>query len=598
MSSAGGPAPLVQDIGFCLILSGILCVLFTRLKIPTIAAFLVAGVLVGPEVGGFVTDKGNIETIASLGLTLLLLVIGLEMDVKKLLESGKTLILSGLLQFPLCVAFGYAVTLALRSTGWSMVSGTYVPIYVGFTVAASSTLLVVKLLQEKYQMDTVVGRVGLGILIFQDIWSIVVLAVQPNFQNPEMGTVGLTFLGIGIVLLTSILLAKYVLPTAFKWIAKTPELMLVVATGWCFGLGAFGANLEHILALIGIHLHLSVTMEMGALIAGATIAGLPYAHEVVTKVAVVRDFFVTLFFVGLGMGIPRPESIDILIWAAILGAICVLARYVVFFPLMYFTGLDRRNAFVGATKLAQISEFCLVIAYLGLGFDHLESRMVSAVIFGFVITALGTPALFVVADTLHDRLGSLLSLLGFKIPPVIHASASEEESPEVVLLGFHRVASSLLHEIKRTRPEMLKRMLVIDFNVALHAKISATGARVKYGDISNTESLHHLGIDQAQVIICTIQDDVLKGTSNTQLARNLRHLNPTAMIIVNAVTLDSVPSMYRAGANYVYLARIETATALVPAIEAGLGGQESLESYKRGQEAARGVISSREEALP
>ena len=595
-TAAGGTESLVADIGFCLIFAGLLSLVFARLKIPSIAAFLVAGVIVGPQLGHVVTNAANIETIAHFGLTLLLFVIGLEIDLGQLLGSGRTIVLSGLLQFPLTVAFGYGAAVLLQLTGWSAVAGPYLPIYVGFTLAASSTLLVVKLMQEKFQMDTVVGRVAVGVLIAQDVWSIVVLAVQPNFANPELAVVAYTFFGIAIVTATAVLLARHVLPVAFRWIAKAPELMLVVAVGWCFAIGAFGAHLGGILALIGIHVPMSVSAEMGALIAGASIASLPYTHHVVAKVAVVKDFFITLFFVALGMGIPRPEGADVLLLAAVLALLVLLSRLVVFFPLFYLTGLDRRNAFVGATQLAQISEFCLVIGYLGLGYGHLTAAASSTIIFAFVVTALATPFLYQGADALHDALGPLLERLGFRTPAARAGGDGGGRAPAIILLGFHRVASSLLWEIGRQRPEALREVLVVDFNVALHPAIAATGAQVTYGDISNYEMLAHLGVEQAKVIVCTIPDDVLKGTTNLELTRVLRALNPRAKLIVTAVSFADTGEMYAAGADYVFLARAEAARNLMPAVAAALAG--TLAEHRQREEAALGAPGARAEVLP
>jgi len=595
LGAGGEVPPIVLDIGACLIVSAILCAIFVRLKIPTIAAFLVGGVAIGPIGFHVITDQGNIDAIAGLGLTLLLFVIGLEINVKKLLASGKVLIVTGLLQFPLCVGFGAAVAYGLQSTGWGGVEGTYLPLYAGFTAAASSTLLVVKLLQEKFQMDTVPGRLSIGILIFQDIWAIIVLAIQPKFANPEIGGVALTFASIIVLTIIAVLLAKFVLPTVFKWIAKLPELMLVLALGWCFGIGILGENLYPLLKLSGISLNLHVSMSMGALIAGAAIASLPYAHEVVSKVIIVRDFFVTLFFVGLGMTIPMIEKADVIYLAVLFAGISLAARYLIFFPLFYFTGLDRRNAFVTSTKLAQVSEFCLVISYLGYSYGHISAETGSAVIFAFVITALITPSLFMAGDKLHDKFGGLLSKLGFKAP---EDKKEEEEghAPAIVFLGFHRIASSLLHEIQNNRPDMIGEVLVIDFNVALHPKIQATGAHVHYGDISNEAVLHHLGVDKAKVIISTIPDDVLKGTNNTLLTKMLRHLNPDAAIISNAVTIDSIAPMYEAGASYVMLSRIASARSVLPAIDAALGGMiaEWVQEHNAGPESYK----DRQEVLP
>ena len=592
----GALAPLVQDMGVCLVTAAVLCVICTKLKIPTIAAFLLAGVLVGPVVGGIVTDKPTIDTIASLGLILLLFMIGLEIDLKKLMASGKTLIITGIFQFPLCIAFGFAIASGLAATGWEVMQGTYVPLYVGFTAAASSTLLVVKMLQEKFQLDTVVGRVALGLLIFQDIWAIIVLAVQPTFEDPKIGPVGLTFLGTGIVLVVSVLLAKYLLPIAFKWIAKVPELMLVAAIGWCFGIGFFGYNMETILGLFGWKdSHVIVSMEMGALIAGASIATLPYAYDVISKVGIVKDFFITLFFVALGMGIPAPNGVDVIILAVILGAVSMSARYVIFFPLLYFTGMDRRNSVVASTKLAQVSEFCLVIAYLGLGFGHVTDSFVSSVIFAFVITALITPFFFEMGDKIHDKLGGFLTKIGFKVPKVVESDDDEEEYA-LAFLGFHRVASSLLEEMKRKEPELLKKVLVIDFNVNIHDKIKAYGPTVKYGDVSNPETLHHAGVDKAKVIVCTITDDLLKGTSNKKIVNSLKHIAPEAKIIANAVEFEESKAIYDEGAHYVYLDRIKTAETLLPAVLNAVHGK--LEDHRKTREETHGNWHDRKEVFP
>ncbi len=595
--AAGGELdPLVRDIGLCLLVAAVLTVLCARLRVPTIAALLGAGLFLGPNGAGVVTDNHNIQTIASLGLVLLLFLIGLEIDLRKLAGSGRPLILTGLLQFPLCVLFGWGVTRALGAAGWAGVGGTYVPVYVGLTVAASSTLLVVKLLQERGQMDTVVGRVAIGVLIFQDIWAVVVLAVQPNFADPRLGVVGGTFLGIVILTLLAVAGARWVLPTAFRWIAPMPEAMLVAAVGWCFAVGFLGRSLGDIAHGVGVDLPLSVSLEMGALIAGASIASLPYSGQLVSKVGVVHDFFITLFFVALGMQIPRPDGWGPIVLAVFLAATCIAARYLIFFPLFAWTGLDRRAAFVTSTRLAQVSEFCLVIAYLGMVAGHVDRDVVSAVIFAFVITALSLPFLFDRGDAWHDRLGPLLDALRFRRPDPAAHHEDEERGAEVVMLGIHRAGASLLYEIERHHPEIRDRVLVVDFNVALHEEIARRGFRVRYGDFSSAEMLHHAGVAEARVVVCTIPDDMLKGTSNLRLVRLLRTLNRDNCIIVNAVTLASVEELYSAGADYVLVPRVETARRLFAALRSALSGD--LDSWRREQRDEQGVTPDRNEVLP
>jgi Kef-type K+ transport system membrane component KefB len=598
LASAAGDMPsLVHDIGYCVVLAGMLAIVFTRLRIPVIAAFLVAGVVAGPVGAGLVTDPANIETISRLGLILLLFLIGLEIDFSKLLASGRILLLSGLLQYPLSVAFGFAfarVFVWLGVGGELLGAGSYAPLYVGFVVAASSTLLVVKLFQESFELDTEVGRVSLGILIFQDIWAIGIIAVQPSFNEPRIVPILFSFLGIGALALISLLFARFVIPIGFRWVAKVPEIILVAAVSWCFMVVFLGMNLDEITrAVSGSDLHLAVGPGMGALIAGATIANLPYSTEIVGKVGVVKDFFVTLFFVGLGMGIPRPDGLEVLLVAGLLAALALLARYLIFFPLFYFTGLDRGNAMVASTRLAQISEFSLVIGFIGVQLGHITQGLNSAIIFAFVITALLTPTLYRQADRVHEKLAPLLERIGFRAPAC--KAAGEEESYRLALLGFHRVASSLLHELGRSHPGLLAETLVVDFNVNIHARIASLGPVVKYGDLRNPETLRHAGVDKAGLIVCTVPDDVLKGTTNHQIVTLVRRVNPDAVIIANAIELKDSRKLYEAGADYVILPRIETAKAVERAIEKALAGE--IRAYRSQVEAGEGMWHARHEVL-
>ena len=601
-ASGGGLPSLVHDIGFCIMVAGILAILFTKFKIPNIAAFLLAGVFLGPIGTHIVTDTGNIDTISQFGLVLLLFLIGLELDIRKLLASGKTLILSGLLQFPLCIVFGIAVTKLLiwAGIGGTLLSGSgegsgYIPLYIGFLLAASSTLLVVKLFQETFQMDTMVGRISLGILIFQDIWAIIIIAVQPNFEKPEIIPILVSFIGIALLAVGAVFVAKYILPIGFKWIAKMPELILVAAIAWCFAVVFIGVNMDVFTeTAFGFNWHLAVGSSMGALIAGTSIANLPYSTDVLGKVGIVKDFFVTLFFVGLGMGIPAPDGFGVLVMAVLFSGVTILARYVIFFPLLYWTGLDRRNAIVTSTRLAQVSEFTLVIAYAGLQLGHIDNALNSIIIFAFVITALLTPMFYKQADAIHDKLAPLLGRLGFKTPAEV--GAGEEESYSVAMLGFHRIASSLLYDLKAKHPDLLKSILVVDFNVGIHQQIAAYGPTVRYGDLSNAETLHHAGVDKARVIVCTIQDDLLKGTTNLKIVGEVRRINPKAVIIANALGLEESRQLYELGADYVYLSRIETAEIITEAVERALAGE--IAKYRTAKETAKGKWHERDEIFP
>jgi voltage-gated potassium channel Kch len=304
-----------------------------------------------------------------------------------------------------------------------------------------------------------------------------------------------------------------------------------------------------------------------------------------------RDFFVTLFFVGLGMSIPVPDGVQVLLLAGLVALVSIALRYLVFLPVLYATGLDRRNSVAVSTKLAQVSEFCLVIAYLGARLGHINGAHVSTVIFAFVLTALVTPFLFASSDELYARLRGVLDALGIRSRS-LKPEAEAHEAPRLVLLGFHRVASALLTELERNHADLLPQTLVVDTNTRIHAAIQQRGARVVYGDVASTEVLRHAGVSSAEVIVSTVTDDLLKGTTNEQIVRQLRALAPNAIIIANCTPVSGVQKLRAAGADYVFRAATETALGILPAIYAALNA--TLDSYHQGQEQEHGKLETPE----
>ncbi|MCM2258622.1 MAG: cation:proton antiporter, partial [Vicinamibacteria bacterium] len=283
---------LLHDIGIAIIAATVLALCAKALRQPLILGYLLAGVLVGPGLGlGLVKEQASVALISEIGLILLLFIIGLEMDLKKLMGAGKPLVVTGVVQFPVCVVLG---TLAARAFGLPLGEGRFDALYVGVALALSSTMIVVKLLYDKYELMTQPGRITLGVLVFQDLWAILALAIQPNLADPKPAILLGSLLRGALLVGVSLLLARYALPRLFAFIAKLPELMLVTALAWCFLVaGAAG--------------EMGLSKEMGALVAGVALSTFPYNLDVIAKVINIRDFFVTLFFVTLGMQVPKPE---------------------------------------------------------------------------------------------------------------------------------------------------------------------------------------------------------------------------------------------------------------------------------------------------
>ncbi len=552
--SGDGHGNVLRSVGIAILAATVMAYLGHMLKQPLLLAYIAAGVLIGPGMGlSLVSSISDIETISHFGLILLLFLIGLEIDVKKLKESGKSLIMTGLLQFPLTVAMGLGFFMLL---GYGIGDGKYDLLYLAACCGISSTAIVVKLLYGKFELDTLAGRITLGVLVFQDIWAIILLGIQPNLANPDILQILMSF-GKGFLLvIISMLISRYILPGLFKSIAKVPELILISSLGWCF-------------LVCGIAAWFELSLEMGALIAGVAISTFPYNLDVIAKVVNIRDFFVTLFFVSLGMQIPNPmDDTGLLLTALLVAGFLIATRFLTIFPVLYSLKNGLRVSLLASINLSQLSEFSLVIASLGAAAGHISGNTLTVIIFVFVITSILSTYMIKYSDPLQKGISSGLKKIGLKDIESGADETDEAAGREIALLGFYRNASSLLHEIVNVENvpgeiPLKDKIVVVDFNPEVSQSLQSMGVKVVYGDISHPDTLHHAGIHDVKIVISTIPDTILVGTDNLKIIRHMKEICPDAKIIVTAESTERALKMYAEGADYVFLPRILAAKNLM-----------------------------------
>ena len=557
----GAPGDLLSTIGICIAAAALLALVGWRLRQPLILAYLLTGVIIGPHLLNYVGDPASITTVAEIGLILLLFIIGLEIDLKKLASAGAPVLLTGGLQVPICLVLGLGFFYAL---GFRSHKGDYALLYLAATMSLSSTLVVVKLLYDKFEIDTLPGRITLGVLVIQDLWAVAMLAVQPNLESPTLLPLALSLLKGAALVLTGLVVAKNLLPHLFRAVAKAPELVLVSALAWCFFLAA-------IASLIGL------SREMGALIAGISLSTFPYSLDVIAKATSIRDFFVTLFFVALGMQIPVP-TLRIVLLALAASAFLVLSRLVVVPPILYALRLGHRTSLIPAINLANISEFSIVIASLGLVRHQVGPDVVTMVILTFAITSVVSTYMINSNHAVQKVLARGLKLVGVRDLDAAAAGVEEEEEKahSVIFLGFFRDASSILYELGKgagqtgKRAEFLSQVRVIDFNPRVIQELRQRGIACTYGDIAHIDTLHHAGIEHARLIICSITDDILRGTTNLRMMRNVRRLNPEAKVILTSEHIKQATELYEAGADFVYVPRLHSAAEMAAIIKKSL----------------------------
>src|SRR4029453_4772554 len=246
------------------------------------------------------------------------------------------------------------------------------------------------------------GRITLGILVFQDIWAIVILGVQPNLANPDVIQILWSFAKGGLLVVARLLASGYLLPPLFKSVAKLPEIVLVVSLGWCF-------------LVAGAASGLGLSLEMGALIAGVTISTFPYNLDVIAKIVSIRDFFITLFFVALGMGIPNPlNNLSILALAVLAALFLIASRFLSVYPLLYTLPNGHRVSLLTTLNLSQMSEFSLVIAAIGVTAGHIDRQILSIMIFVFVITSIVSTYMIQYSDPLQKTISRFLQGIGLR----------------------------------------------------------------------------------------------------------------------------------------------------------------------------------------
>jgi len=279
--------------------------------------------------------------------------------------------------------------------------------------------------------------------------------------------------------------------------------------------------------------------------------------------------------------------------AASVGVFTVVSRLLTTFAPLYLMKTGLRISSLPAIHLCQISEFSLVILALGLASGHISPATSGAVSFAFVVLAVLSCLAVANSDPLVRRLIPWLERcglhdLGADTDPSSGVSASRHAAlPEIVILGFFRTASSLLEEL--SRHALLPKVAVVDFNPVVYEGLRERGVRVTYGDISQRDTLQHAGVATARVLVCTVPESLLKGTTNEKLVRQLRELNPKARIIVTSEVLADVDSLREAGADYVSVPRLDEAADLCEAIRAARAGlieqkQAQLDVLLRGRQ--------------
>ena len=513
---------LLLEIGSVIIFATVLAYVARLIKQPMILGYIIAGFIAGPQLLGFISSTETIELLSHLGIAFVLFIVGLEMDLGRLRNSGIKSVAVGFGQVAFAGGAGYGLALFF---GFSSLES----LYVAAALTLSSTMVVIKLLSDRGILDTIYGRIIIGILLVQDVVAIFLLALLPNLDASGGGIwkIAVISLAKGVLLfLTAYLAARTILPVVFNFSAKSTELLFLSSVSWLFAF-SFLAHL------------LGYSVEIGAFIAGITLASSSYKLEMMSRVRTLRDFFATVFFVSLGMQIKLPETgIQSLIFPVLaFSAFIILWNTLVVAGLALLAGYNKRISIMASLPLGQVSEFSLILIVLGVGLGHVSPDLSALVVIVAAITITSTTYVVKYREQIYGLVCRL-----FRI-----RREREESHPrqkfDVVLCGYNRIAYGIFRKLKKLR----KSVLVVDFNPDVIARLKHLKIPCAYGDLTSQDFIEKLNVSGAEMLVSTVPGY----EENQLLIKEARKASQDVRIIVTSTNVDSALTLYQNGANYV-----------------------------------------------
>ena len=490
---------------------------------PTIIGYILAGIIVSPFLIHIGASTSTIKIFSELGISFLLFIVGLHLNPKVIKEIGISSLAIGLIQIILTALAGFGVAKYLL--GFSFMTA----IYIGIGLSFSSTIIIMKLLSDEKQLESLYGKLSIGILILQDLVAIGVLMFVSSFSG-SLGAEGFGLKGFvvgGAIILFLIFIGKFVFPKIMAKIAKSQELLFLFSICWCFLLAA-------------LFTYIGFSMEIGSLIAGVILSVSPYSTEISSKIRPLRDFFLIIFFIILGLQVQVNNFKTILFNSIILSAVVIILKPFFTMIAMRFFGYTKRTNFLVGTALGQVSEFSLILFGMLLAVGQINSAVMDTMILTMIITILFSSYFIIYSTKFYSFMSPFLGIFQKKkIKKIRHVS----KEYDTILFGYNRIGFSILNSLKR----MKNKYLVVDYNPDAIKSLKKFNIPALYGDVYDLELLDELPLERLHLAISTIPEL----DTNLLLLDSIRDVNKDCVIILRAHSIDDALKLYKAGANYV-----------------------------------------------
>lgn len=484
------------EIASILALASVLGGIAMLLRQPLIMAFLATGILAGPAGFSILHSHGQIQVLAHIGIALLLFVVGLKLDLSLIKTTGPVALATGLGQVIFTSLFGFIIVLWM---GFSVISSLYIAVALTF----SSTIIIVKLLSDKKEIDALHGKIAVGFLIVQDIVAILALilltavgGVGAENGNAFIKIAIIAGKGIGLIVCVGILM-RFVLPSLMRKISGSQELLVLFAIAWAVFLGAAGD-------------YLGFSKEVGAFVGGVSLASTPYRDSIGARLVSLRDFLLLFFFIDLGarldFTVVGPQTLN----AVYLSLFVLIGNPLIVMLIMGIMGYRKRTGFLAGLTVAQISEFSLILGALGVSIGHITMEAMSLITLVGVVTICLSSYMIIYSGTIYRWIASSLSIFEKKYP---HREKLVDQAPEVpevdvLIIGLGNYGGGLAQHLL----ERQKRILGVDFDPQVLEMWRSRGIPVVFGDIGDPEFLDNLPLRHSSWVVSTVRDKALNLT--------------------------------------------------------------------------------------
>jgi CPA2 family monovalent cation:H+ antiporter-2 len=533
---------VLKSIVIILGISAVVVFALHRIKIPSIVGFLIAGVMLGPHGLNFIQDINTIQTLAEIGVILLLFTIGLEFSLSRFLKMRLEIFGIGGLY-----VFMTVVITALVTYQWFGIGNPNIAIFLGFLVALSSTVIVMKLLSDRAELDAPHGRISIGILIFQDLCIVPFMLFIPILSGGA-GLIEITLaIGKAIAIIIIVLLAaNWIVPKILHQIVhtKSRDLFVITILIICFGIAFITSEF-------------GLSLALGAFLAGLVISESEYSHEATSTILPFRDSFNGLFFISVGMLLDTLFFIDNLqLFLLLIGGIIILKFFSGLFSI-YLLRRSLRTSIQSSMNLAQVGEFSFVLAVAGLSADLISNDLYQYFLSASIVTMLFTPFIMQISPFISSRLSSHKLL---KRLENIKGLSEHEEFPKkrkghIIIIGFGLNGRNLARVLKDTDIPYV----VLELNISTVKDMKKHEEPIYYGDGTNVEILHRLGIKTAKILVIAISDP----SSCRNIVRIARKQNPKLFILVRTRYTVEVDDLIKLGADEVIPEEFETSVEII-----------------------------------